>query len=149
MQEFPIAPAGFRAAWLIALVLVPVFVIVIATLIGARTAQFEVSPEGLRLRGDLWGRMIPADQLRTDMAARVDFTAQPDLAPRRRTLGTGLPGYSAGWFRLRNGQKALLYLTDRSRAVYVPTTSDYSVLLSPEDPDAFLQALRSIGSSQR
>jgi hypothetical protein len=46
--------------------------------------------------------------------------------------------------RLRNGEKALLYLTDRSRAVYVPTHDGYSVLLSPADPDAFLAALASM-----
>jgi hypothetical protein len=59
-------------------------------------------------------------------------------------MGTGLPGYQAGWFRLRNGEKALVYLTDRRRAVYVPTTAGYDVLLSPEDPDGFLRALASL-----
>ena len=59
-----------------------------------------------------------------------------------RRMGTGLPGYQAGWFRLRGGEKALLYLTDRSKAVYIPTTNDYSLLLSPADPDGFLETLR-------
>jgi hypothetical protein len=65
--------------------------------------------------------------------------------PKRRTFGTGLPGYQAGWFRLESGEKALLYLTDRSRAVYIPTTAGYSVLLSPENPDGLLAAIASIG----
>ena len=62
-------------------------------------------------------------------------------------MGTGLPGYQAGWFRLRNGEKALLYLTDRARAVYIPTTAGYSLLLSPADPDGFLSQLRSLSPS--
>ena len=57
-------------------------------------------------------------------------------------MGTAMRGYRSGWFRLRNGDRALLYLTDQTRAVYVPTTEGYSVLLSPADPDAFLVALR-------
>jgi hypothetical protein len=81
-------------------------------------------------------------------ARRVDFAATPELRPGRRTMGTGLPGYQSGWFRLANGEKALLYLTDRRRAVYVPTSAGYSLLLSPDDPDAFLEALRS-GSGGR
>ena len=78
----------------------------------------------------------------SDHHTRVNFALTPPLEPRLRTLGTGLPGYRAGWFRLRNGEKALLYLTDESRAVYVPTTAGYSVIVSPQDPDAFLAALK-------
>jgi hypothetical protein len=101
----------------------------------------------LRLRGDLYGRLIPRAQIRAGAARRVDFRVASELTPQRRTLGTGLPGYRAGWFRLRNGESALLYLTDPSRAVYVPTTAGYSVLLSPAEPDAFLAALHAMSSA--
>ena len=142
MQVFTIAPAGTKAVWLVVLILVPVAGLLLVSLIGSRASQFEVSPAGLRLRGDFYGRFIPADRIRVDAARRVDFDTSDELRPRWRTLGTGLPGYQAGWFRLRNGEKALLYLTDRSRAVYIPTTLGYSVLLSPEEPDAFIEALQ-------
>lgn len=146
MQEFLIAPAASRAMWFLLLVPGVVICLVVgvlgSALLGARGARFEVSPEGLRLRGDLYGRLIPIEQLRTESASRVDFDAMPDLRPTRRTMGTGLPGYRAGWFRLKNGERALLYLTDDTRAVYVPTTAGYSVILSPGEPDQFLAALR-------
>ncbi|MGE0444685.1 MAG: PH domain-containing protein [Vicinamibacterales bacterium] len=144
MQTFDIAPATFRSGWLFLLLLVPLVIVVavvVVTLIGARSARFEVGADGLRLRGDFYGRVIPAAELRPEGARRVDFAASPELAPARRTLGTGLPGYQSGWFRLRNGERALLYLTDRARAVYVPTSAGYSVLVSPADPDAFLASL--------
>ncbi|MFN8009135.1 MAG: PH domain-containing protein [Terriglobia bacterium] len=143
MQSFSIAPAGLKSAWLVLMILIPIVSLLLFTLIGSRAARFEVSPEGLRLRGDFYGRLIPADQLQTQAARRVDFTATPALLPKWRTMGTGLPGYQAGWFRLQNGEKALLYLTDKSRAVYIPTTAGYSLLLSPIAPDEFLSALRS------
>lgn len=145
-QVFQIAPAASKAMWALALVpgtiLVLVFALLAASVIGSRSATFEVSREGLRLRGDLYGRLIPASALRSDQARRVDLEATPELTPGLRTMGTGLPGYQSGWFRLRNGDRALLYLTDRSRAVYVPTTNGYGVLLSPSDPEAFLRALK-------
>lgn len=103
-----------------------------------------MSSGGLRLRGDLYGRVIPANELRIDQARRVDLAATPELAPRWKTMGTGMPGYQAGWFRLRNGEKALLYLTDRTRAVFVPTTQGYGVLVSPADPDGFIRALKAL-----
>ena len=148
-QTFSIVPADVRVLWLIAAMPIVVSLVVIyvlgSALTSARGATFDVSADGLRLRGDLYGRLIPAAELRVAEARRVDFERQPELAPRRRTMGTGLPGYQAGWFRLRNGEKALLYLTDRSRAVYVPTSAGYSVLVSPTEPDRFLAALTAIG----
>jgi hypothetical protein len=150
MHEFLIAPSTDRAMWFIflvpGLILFLVMGLLGAAVVGARSARFEVSPAGLRLRGDLYGRFIPVEQLRGASATRVDFAAAPELMPARRTMGTGLPGYRSGWFRLRNGEKALLYLTDMSRAVYLPTTEGYSVLLSPAEPDQFLSALRGIST---
>lgn len=118
--------------------------ILVTAFSGKRTSRFEVSPEGLRLRGDFYGWFIAARHLKIDAARRVDFATEPALTPRIRTMGTGLPGYSAGWFRLRNGEKALVYLTDRRHTVYVPTDDGYSVLVSPADPDGFLAAVRTL-----
>jgi len=142
---FPIVPSGGRPLWLlvpVGLVLLIAFGMLALSLGGARAARFEISDAGLRLYGDLYGRLVPAEALRADAARIVNLDAERDLAPRRRTVGTAMPGYRAGWFKLRNGEKALLYLTDGSRAVYVPTTLGYSLLLSPQRPDAFLERLR-------
>jgi hypothetical protein len=147
MQTFTIAPGSAKALWVIAPIVVLTVILVVGALgasaLGARRSRFEVTPEGLRLRGDLYGRLIPASAIRTDGVMRVDFGITPGLTPSSRRMGTALPGYKSGWFSLRNGEKALLYLTDRNRAVYVPTTQGYSILLSPIDPDAFIAALTS------
>jgi hypothetical protein len=146
MQTFPIAPAVSKAYWfipvLVLFILAFVAVLMVGTVRGARTSQFDVAPAGLSLRGDWYGRTIPWSDIDASGVKRVDFVLSPELRPARRTIGTGLPGYSAGWFRLRGGERALVYLTDRSRAVYVPTTRGYSVLISPADPDGFIAALR-------
>ena len=80
---------------------------------------------------------------RTSGEARiVDLKSDAALAPIARTNGVGMPGYRAGWFRLRSGEKALVFVTDSQRAVYLPTTEGYALIASPADPDAFLAALR-------
>ncbi|MGD9906793.1 MAG: PH domain-containing protein [Vicinamibacterales bacterium] len=146
METFSIAPAATRALWVVPAIVVGVLVLVGLLLgrsvVASRSARFIVTPAGLQLHGDWYGRTIPWTELRGHDARRVEFAAEPGLAPQSRTMGTGLPGYQAGWFRLQNGERALLFLTDRRRAVYVPTTAGYSVLVSPADPDAFLAALR-------
>ena len=147
MQVFRIAPAGLGPFWVLAAVAgvtLAVLAVLAVSLVGSRWSRFELSASGLRIRGDLYGRLLPAQSLRAAEARRVDLATTSELRPRLRTWGTGLPGYQSGWFRLANGEKALVYLTDRQRAVYVPTHEGYSLLLSPEEPDAFLNALRTI-----
>ena len=151
MNVFPIAPAESRYLWL----LIPVTVLLLGVLIGgvgllatsvrgAHASRFEIAGDGLRLVGDLYGRVVPKRDIRLNGARRVDLAREAGLQPKWRRIGTALPGYQAGWFRLRNGEKALLYLTDRTRAVYIPTTAGYSLLLSPADPDGFLARLRAV-----
>jgi hypothetical protein len=148
MESYPIVPATSRALWITLAIVVPVIFgaagLLVASARGATTSRFELSDQGLRLRGDLWGRFIPAGELRGAAARIVDLDVERALAPRTRTMGTAMPGYRAGWFRLRDGEKALLYLTDERRAVYIPTTRGHVVLLSPQAPERFVARLRQI-----
>jgi hypothetical protein len=148
-RVFPIAPAGPAAAGVVLCIIA--FVLCLALLFAwilhsLRAVTFEVSPVGVSIRGGMYGRVVPAADLRPQDARIVDLAVDGSYAPRVRTNGVGLPGYLAGWFRLKNGEKALLFLTRRSRAVYVPTTRGYSMLLSPEDAEGFTEALRTMGS---
>jgi Bacterial PH domain len=127
---------------------VPLFVVFVTgialmlAILGSRPPRFEASGEGLRILGGKFGRLIPAAQLRLDAARVVDLKSSPELRPKWRTMGISVPGYKGGWFRLQNGEKALVFLRKRSRAVFIPTTAGYSLLIVPDDPEAFLNALR-------
>lgn len=148
---FHIVPASSRSmmTWvplfgLVLLVLVGTAALVVLSVTGSRTATFELSSDGLRLRGDLYGRRISASQLRGSAARLVDLERERPLSPRSKTIGTALPGYRAGWFALRNGEKGLLYVTDPHQVVYVPTRAGYSLLLSVDRPGEFVERLRAI-----
>lgn len=146
-ETFPIVPGDARILWgLIPAFLITVFALggLAISLAGSQNARFEVSPVGLRLKGDLYGRFIPAADLQLAGARAVNLSAEPALTPTRRTFGTAVKGYRAGWFRLRDGEKALLYVTDGSRVVYLPTSRGYAVMLSVSDPEAFLASLQRI-----
>jgi hypothetical protein len=145
IDTFPIVPGQVRILWLalpILTIAIAGIAVVVYSLSASRTARFEVSPDGLRLRGDFYGRLIPARSLRLDQARVVDLRNEPTLEPVVRTVGTAIGGYRAGWFRLRDGERALLYVTDPTRVAYVPTADGYAVLLSVPDPAAFLASLR-------
>jgi hypothetical protein len=142
---FPMIPAASKSLWffaIISLVLVGVLVLMIWLAWSMQHAQFTVSKEGLRLQGDLWGRTIPLKSLKLDEAIVTNLNADKAHQPKWRTMGTGLPGYAAGWFKLRNGTKGLLYVTDRTRVARIPTTGGYTVMLSVSDPAAFIDTLK-------
>jgi hypothetical protein len=142
---FSIVPAGPRAMYFLATVclfLALVMALLAWVAYSTRHSRVEVGPDAIRMVGDLWGRSVPLAALDLAHARKVDLGADPELRPTSRRLGTGMPGYAAGWFRLANGEKALVYVSDAHRVAYVPTTEGYSLLLSVEQPDALLEALR-------
>lgn len=144
-QTFSIAPAGAGPMvlfTLIALVLAGVGIGVGRSVLASRGAKFEVSARGLALQGDWWGREIPRAAIRADEVRIANLGEERDLQPVSRRFGTGLPGYAGGWFRLRNGQRALVYLTNQRRVVVVPTQLDYVVLVSPANPEGLVAALQ-------
>lgn len=145
VESFPIVPASSRPLWffgVIALLLLVVLVFLVYAAYSTQATRIEVSTTSLRIRGDVWGRRIPLDALRVDEAAIVDLGQRTDLVPRWRTLGTGLPGYASGWFRLNNGEKALVVLTTRREVVYLPTRLGYSLLVSVEAPGELIDRIR-------
>lgn len=144
-QVFPIVPPTGNAPF-ITLALIGVLLVGLVALFAyiawsTRHVQFEVSEDGLRISGDLYGRRIPAADLIPAEARAINMAADPDYRPRWRTNGVGLPGYISGWFRLANQEKALAFVTDRSRVVRIPTRKGYTVLISVPDPPRFVSAL--------
>jgi hypothetical protein len=145
MQSFPIPPAAGKSLWILwgaMLLMVAIMALLGWVAWSAKHSRAEVGGGELRLVGDLWGRRIPIERLALGDARIIDLRSEPDLQPARRTMGTAMGGFASGWFRLRDGSKALLYLTDRTRVVYVPTREDYTILLSSHEPERLLAALR-------
>ncbi len=97
----------------------------------------------LIVRAGFYGRTLRRSSLRPDSALEVSLVDRRDLAPRWRTNGIGLPGFRAGWFRLRNSDKALVLLTDPFHVTYLPTSEGYVLLISTT---ALLPALRDAAS---
>jgi hypothetical protein len=148
-QEFPIVPPPASTLIFSLVLLLPVLVILLYLLFAPRFVKFEVSPEGLRIRGEIYGRRIPARDLILEEARPIDLTADPDRRLGGRTNGIGMPGYASGWFRLSNGEKSLVFVTDKTRVAYIPTRRGYSVLVSVERPQEFLSVLRLAAGATR
>ncbi len=144
-RTFDITPAS--ATPFIVISAIGIFLILLLGLFAfigysARNTKFEVTDQGLRIKGGIYGRFIPKEEITGENVKIIDLNADLEYKPRIRTNGIGLPGYSEGWFKLKNNEKALLFVTDRSNVVYIPTKQGYSVLLSVSDSEGFYQSIK-------
>lgn len=142
-KTFNIAPAS--SAPLITIAVIGIILVLILGMLffagySSRNMKFVVSDRGLLIKGGIYGRFIPKEEIAVENVKIIDLNISPEYKPRIRTNGIGLPGYSEGWFRLKNNEKALLFVTSRSSIVYLPTKRNYSVMLSTGNPEEFRQS---------
>jgi hypothetical protein len=144
-QVFPIIPAQAT----VYLILIPILLILFIgggvasyAAFASRHVKFEVSKEGITIRGDMFGRFVPKDKMVLKAARAVDLSQETSLAPKWRAGGTGYPGYKAGWYRLANDSKALVFITNPRHVVYVPTVDGSALMMSVANPEQFLDALK-------
>lgn len=169
-RAFPVIPPPSHSTWLlVGLLLVPLAVIAV-TLVASTEAREAMTAMAIGLTtvaiagaltvGGLRRRQVVLDggQLvvkaamfthRSDVAALaitnariVNLEERTELRPGLKTFGMSLPGFQAGWFRLRDRSRGFCLLTSRRRVLWLPTRSGSSLLLSLEQPQALLDALR-------
>jgi hypothetical protein len=144
-KVFGIVPASAGPSifiWVLGVILLAVIALFIYIGYSSRNMQFTINDKGLRISPGLYGRFIPREAIKAGGVRVLNLTIDSEYSPKWRTNGVGLPGYSAGWFKLNNGEKSLVFLTERNRVVYVPTTENYSVLLSVREAEEFAGALQ-------
>ena len=144
-ETFPLIPASSGPIWFflgVSVVLVGMIILFGFFAFASRHVQCEVSTDGLRIVGDPYGRRLPLETLVLDGARVLDLSLDTGYRMKWRTNGAALPGYSSGWFKLHNGEKALVFLTDKRRVLYLPTQQGYAAMLSVADPEGLLSALQ-------
>ena len=145
-EVFKIIPAPNKAFfWLIGIFALLMVLILLLGYVAysSRNVQFELSNTELHIKGDIYGRRIPLTSLIVNQGKTVELNRGSAYQPTWRTNGIGLPGYRSGWFKLRNGEKALLFVTEPRNVVYLPTTDGYSLLISVQKSEQFLRSLSS------
>ena len=119
-------------------------VLVVVPLVAWRIARRSVrlDDRGLHVHRLPWSRAIAVADLDLDRAEVVDLSQHASLKPTLKLIGSRMPGYRSGHFRLRNGARASLAITDPRRVLVLPRRDGNYVMLSLENPGALLEALR-------
>jgi hypothetical protein len=76
----------------------------------------------------------------------VSLGERPELRPMLRTNGFAIPGFRSGWYRLRNGDRALVATAGGDRVAWIPTAKGHALVLQPSDPQALLDRLRAMAA---
>lgn len=118
-----------------ALIILPALVIPVIFFVSPGRLRYQVHQESIEIHTLLGVRRFSIG----------NCFAQP-YSPKSsmKTLGSSLPGYHAGKFRV-DGMSTRVYATDLTEGVLIEGP-DLRLFLNPEDPEAFLQALRSLGN---
>jgi len=122
--------------------LLPVALAGVLVAVAIRRRRVELAGGELRIAAGLLRHRVARSGLDLGKAAVVDLAERTELRPLWRTFGVGMPGYRAGHYRLRNGAKAFVLLTDTRRVLMLPAREGRTLLLSLEQPQALLDALR-------
>lgn len=172
-REYALSPIGQSAKWFFALItLLPIAIalmilwndaaafsempgwalglliglgpaILLGAAMGVRNPKAELGKDGLRIRVSFINKHWPLSELDSVGACLVNLDTRKELRPKWKLWGVAMPGLSSGLFKLYNGEKSHLYITDRRKVLYIPTQSG-PVLLSLERPGDFLAALQSL-----
>ncbi|MDR2392536.1 MAG: PH domain-containing protein [Treponema sp.] len=117
------------------LVLIIVFVLIVSftgIVYFSKKPSVEVGNGFLIIKSLFYGKRIAIEELHINSIQQLNLNNNKDYNIKIRTNGIGLPNYHVGWMQLNNDHKALVYLTDKTNVVLIPT-NDYDVLISTDD----------------
>lgn len=80
-----------------------------------------------------------------ESATVISLSKCPELHPKIRLYGIGLPGWRVGWYRLNNGSKAFVALSQEDRVLLLRMRGGELVLLAPNKFSEFLAVLHRLG----
>ena len=133
------------SAWIVLLIILFILIVVaLIIFIPILTFNIRVSEHSIKA-SSLFSYKIIVNKEDVETIYVTDLSKHPELKPKIRTFGTGLPGLSLGWFTLENGSKAFLAITSNKEAVVIRLKDGTYVILSPQNFQEFVNVLKQLG----
>jgi hypothetical protein len=129
-----------QAFWIV-IVVSALLVFAFFVLDRSKHVRFEIADGRLFVRGDIFCWRFPLSSMNLGPSVALDLTQWPDFQPRRKIIGTSMPGYQSGEFLLGNGRRAIVFLSDLHRVLCILMNDGKFLLLSCADPEGLLALL--------
>ena len=126
------------------LILIAVMAILIFGLIDSlKNSTLALTNNELIIKSVLYGRKIPIENILIDEVKAINLNENPEYNISLRTNGARMPGIALGWMRLTNKQKSLVFVTDRTSVILIPT-KDFVVLFSMDKTEKFIKEISNL-----
>ena len=128
--------------------IVIIFSLLIVLLIGllagiifsVKHTSISIQDNNVVIKSFIYGRKIPIEDIAVSEIKTVNLNQDKEYNISVRTNGIGLPNFYSGWMRLNNGQKALVFLTNRENVLLIPA-NNFVVLFSMEGTEDFKKVI--------
>ncbi len=134
------APAWPTIAFGLALLLV-------APALALRRRRLAIEGDELVVAATFYTRRVPVRTLDLEHARVVDLAEHTGLKPWLGANRFDLPGFQAGYYLMRNRQRACCMITARERVLVLPLRDGRLLMVSPLQPRDLLARLERIASA--
>lgn len=144
MNEFYISTLSNKSLFLSVggvVLLVPALLIIgfIYFWIGLSSSKISFVDETVKIDTVFYGNEISINDINIE---GIKLYTDTDYQLSYRTNGVSLLGVNWGWFKMNNNRKALVFITDISNAVFIPTKRNYDIIVSIEATEKFINNLK-------
>jgi hypothetical protein len=142
----PKGGTGFLPIIMVSLMLViiiPLIILTFGIINSMHNTALTLTERELIIKSAFYGRKIPLENIMIDGIKAISLDEDTDYDLAMRTNGTALPQFKSGWFRLKDREKALVFITDKNSVVLIPT-KDYLLLFSMDNIDEFINKIKAL-----
>ena len=142
----PKGGTGFIPILMVSLMLViiiPLIILTFGIISSMKNTTLTLTEKELIIKSTFYGRKIPLENIMVDGIKAISLDENTDYDLSIRTNGTATPQFKSGWFRLKNREKALVFITDKNSVVLIPT-KDYLLLFSMDNIDEFINKIKTL-----
>jgi len=142
----PKGGTGFLPIMMVSLmlvILIPLIILTFGIINSMKNTALTLTERELIIKSTFYGRKIPLENIKIDEIKAISLDEDIDYNLSFRTNGTALPQFKSGWFRLKDREKALVFITDKDSVVLIPT-KDYVLLFSMDNIEEFISKIKAL-----